>query len=163
MEFAQLFEKADALSIKVLSRHRQKAQLKNPNIKITLEALTDAPPLEQVAIISEGLHTGDYPRFGRNFWEIPKILGGWSPQQGGGSTGEFCSGFENILFWEEGNGELIRLVQERLGTKTVTQWVKGEKVWGKCGIAVGMMGNLRSSFYQGTLFTHGICAIVRKS
>ena len=52
-------EKADALSIKVLSRHRQKAQLKNPNIKITLEALTDAPPLEQVAIISEGLHTGD--------------------------------------------------------------------------------------------------------
>ena len=90
-------EKADALSIKVLSRHRQKAQLKNPNIKITLEALTDAPPLEQVAIISEGLHTGDYPRFGRNFWEIPKILGGWSPQQGGGSTGEFCSGFEDVL------------------------------------------------------------------
>jgi hypothetical protein len=155
-------EKAEALRLSPLTRRSQTAQLSNPNSKLVLDTLTDAPSLEEVAIISEGLHTGDYPRFGRNYWEIPRIFGGWSMQQGGVTTGQYCSGLEHILFWENGAGELIRFVQERLGTDIVTQWIKGEQVWGKCGVAVGMMGEMKPSLYQGALFTHGVCAIVPK-
>ena len=140
----------------------QKAQLNNPNSKIVLQPLSGAPALEAVAIVSEGLHTGDYPRFGRKYWEISRIAGGWSLQQGGAKTDHYCSGMEHALFWEEGDGELIDFVRERLGTEIVTQWIKGDQVWGKCGVAVGMMGNMKPSIYQGALFTHGICVIIPK-
>lgn len=155
-------EKAAALRSASFVRRSQSQQLRNPNSKLVLETLTLAPPLEEVAVISEGLHTGDYPRFGRKYWEIPRIANGWSVQQGGVTTGDYCSGLEHVLFWEEGAGELIEFVQERLGTKIVSQWIKGEQVWGGYGIAVGMMGEMRPSLYQGGLFTHGICAIVPK-
>lgn len=155
-------EKAKSLKYAPAIKRNQKAQLSNPNSKLVLEILSTAPSLEEVAIVSEGLHTGDYPRFGRNYWEIPRIAGGWAAQQGGVTTDHYCSGLEHILFWEEGAGELIRFVQERLGTEIVTQWIKGDQVWGKCGVAVGMMGDMKPSVYHGALFTHGICAIVPK-
>lgn len=154
--------KAAAIENAPVSRLGQKAQLSNPNSKLVLEALSGAPPLEDVAIVSEGLHTGDYPRFGRKFWEVSRIAGGWAPQQGGASSGKYYSGMEHVLFWEEGTGELIEFVRERLGMETVTQWIKGEAVWGKLGVAVGMMGPMKTSLYQGAIFTHGICAIVPK-
>lgn len=159
---ASPWEKAVALRSERVLPCNQKAQLRNPNNKLVLETLSDAPPLEEIAVVSEGLHTGDYPRFGRKFWEVPRVGDGWSVQQGGVTTEDFCSGFEHILLWEEGAGELIRFVQERLGTEIVTQWIKGEQVWGKRGVAVGMMGDMKASLYQGAIFTHGICAIVPK-
>ncbi|MBI5639903.1 MAG: N-6 DNA methylase, partial [Nitrospirae bacterium] len=156
-------DKAKALSLKTADRLIQKDQLNNPNSKLVLQSLVSAPPFEEVAIVSEGLHTGDYPRFGRKFWEISRIDGGgWSFQQGGVTTDSFYSGMEHILFWQNGEGELIDFVRERLGTETVSQWIKGDQVWGKSGVAVGMMGDMKPSLYQGAVFTHGICAIVPK-
>ena len=156
-------KKAAAFALAPVISRSQKAQLSNPNSKLVLDTLSNFPSLEEAAIISEGLHTGDYPRFGRNYWEIPKISSGWSIQQGGVTTDDYCSGLEHILFWEGGVGELIAFVQERLGTEIVTQWIKGDQVWGKCGVAVGMMGDMSASLYQGALFTHGICSIVPKN
>lgn len=155
-------EKAIKLGIAAVAEIRQKMQLKNPNSKVVLQLLTDAPPLEALAIVSEGLHTGDYPRFGRNYWEIPRIADGWSPQQGGVTTKSFYSGMEHVLFWEGGRGDLVNFVRERLGTEVVSQWIKGEQVWGQVGVSIGMMGDMNPSIYQGALFTHGICAIVPK-
>jgi hypothetical protein len=154
--------KAVKLSLAPVDQISQKAQLGNPNSKLVLQPFSGAPPLEAVAIVSEGLHTGDYPRFGRKYWELPRIEGGWAFQQGGVTTEHYCSGMEHVLFWENGDGYLINFVRERLGTEIVTQWIKGDQVWGKNGIAVGMMGDLKPSLYQGALFTHGICAIVPK-
>jgi hypothetical protein len=154
--------KAVKLAVAKVDKLSQRAQLSNPNSKLVLQPLGNALPLETVAIVSEGLHTGDYPRFGRKFWELPAIKNGWAFQQGGVTTTQFCSGMEHVLFWEGGNGQLISFVRERLGTETVTQWIKGDQVWGKSGISVGMMGDLKASMYQGSIFTHGICAIVPK-
>ena len=141
----------------------QKAQLKNPNCKIVLQKLLPGEYLENFALVSEGLHTGDYPRFGRKFWELSCVNNGWAFQQGGVTTDSLCSGMEHILFWEKGDGVLIDFVKERLGTETVTQWIKGDQVWGKNGMAVGMMGDMKPSIYQGVIFTHGICVIVPKT
>ena len=155
-------EKAHGLHEDQFLAINQKHQLANPNSKLVLDSLSSAPPLEDVAIVSEGLHTGDYPRFGRKFWELENVDSGWAFQQGGATTGAFCSGMEHVLFWENGEGELIDFVRERLGTEIVTQWIKGYQVWGKCGVAVGMMSDMKAAIYLGALFTHGICAIVPK-
>lgn len=155
-------DKAIGLIQASISQINQQAQLSNPNSKLVLQVLSSAPPLEEVAIVSEGLHTGDYPRFGRKFWELLSILDGWALQQGGATTESYYSGMEHVLYWQEGRGDLVDFVRERLGTEIVTQWIKGDQVWGRCGVAIGMMGDMHATFYHGALFTHGICAIVPK-
>jgi hypothetical protein len=42
-------------------------------------------------------------------------------------------------------------------------WIKGEEVWGKRGVSVGTMSELKHSLYHGALFTHGIVAIVPRA
>lgn len=138
----------------------QKKQLQNPNSKVSLEALSSLSPLEKYVIVSEGLHTGDYPRFGRKFWEILNNGDDWSYQQGGVTANSFFSGMEHVLFWQQGSGELIEFVQERLGANTVSAWIKGDAVWGKTGLSINAMSELIAGHYTGALFTHGVYAVV---
>lgn len=155
-------EKAEQLIASEIKQVEQVKQLENPGSKVSLNALSSTSPLEEFAIISEGLHTGDYPRFGRTFWELNIVEGGWVFQQGGVTSSSFFSGMEHVLFWENGNGCMIRFVQERLGMDTVSAWIKGESVWGKTGVAIGAMRDLKPCSYQGVIFTHGIYAIIPK-
>jgi hypothetical protein len=138
----------------------QAGQLKNPESKVILSQIANGVRLGDIAFVSEGLHTGDYPRFGRKHWELPLPALGWSRQQGGTGEEDGAGGCEHILFWEDGKGELIEFVKDRLGTETTSMWIKGEDVWGKCGIAIGTMNELKHSYYTGSLFTHGIVAVV---
>ncbi|KVF14386.1 restriction endonuclease subunit M [Burkholderia multivorans] len=156
-------EKADLLQHGSLVELSQLGQLDNPNSRVSLDALKADSPLEMFAVVSEGLHTGDYPRFGRKYWELPALDSGWALQQGGAAPGEYFSGMEHILYWQNGAGQLIDFVRERLGTDAVSAWIKGEEVWGKPGIAVNAVGDLRASYYSGALFTHGIYAVVPSS
>jgi hypothetical protein len=66
----------------------QAGQLKNPDARILLVSLGDVVALGKYAVVSEGLHTGDYPRFGRKHWEFIGISQGWEPQQGGADDQE---------------------------------------------------------------------------
>jgi hypothetical protein len=139
---------------------RQKGQLENPESRVILVSLGDVKSLGDYATVSEGLHTGDYLRFGRKQWELPKPGNGWARQQGGTGDGNGQGGCEHVLFWEDGAGKLIDFVKARLGSEVVTMWIKGEEVWGRRGIAVGTMSDLHHSLYEGALFTHGIVAVV---
>ena len=122
--------------------------------------MSSSSPLEEYAVVSEGLHTGDYPRFGRKFWEILSTGNDWSYQHGGVTESSFFSGMEHVLFWQQGDGELIKFVQERLGTDTVSAWIKGESVWGNSGLSINAMSDLIAGHYTGALFTHGVYAVV---
>ena len=159
-EGTSTFEKAAILQDGKIRDLHQFDQLRNPSSRVTIEELPRLPPLEQVAVISEGLHTGDYFRFGRKHWELSELGGDWAYQQGGSTTSDYTSGLEHALLWEEGDGQLISFVQERLGTDTVSAWIKGSTVWNQRGVAVKAVGDLKGSGYTGHLFTHGIFAIV---
>ncbi len=154
-------EKSSRLVCGPIHRISQAGQLTNPGIKVVLEVLPNDPPLDSIAKVCDGLHTGDYPRFGRKYWEIPKVDLGWELQQGASSC--FFGGLENVLYWQEGNGDAVNFVRERLGSESITRWIKGEYAWGKTGIAVGTMGNLGASYYSGAIYTHGIVAVIPHS
>lgn len=141
---------------------QQKEQLRNPDAKVVLVALSKGRRLHEFVIVSEGLHTGDYPRFGRMFWEPDTLGNDWALQQGGTDDSDGGGGCSNVLYWQEGSGELIKFVQERLGGQSTSMWIKGESVWGQRGVAVGTMSELKHSPYHGALFTHGIVAMVPK-
>jgi len=138
----------------------QAAQLKNAESRVLMAAVGSWKTLNDYAVVSEGLHTGDYPRFGRKHWEFSGIRHGWERQQGGTSGQDGEGGCEHVLFWEEGQGELIRFIRARLESDTVSMWIKGEEVWGKRGVAIGTMSELNYALYHGFLFTHGIVAVV---
>jgi hypothetical protein len=138
----------------------QAQQTQHPGQRIVLSSLHAGAALERSAVVSEGLHTGDYVRFGRKFWERPDIPAEWSFQQSTSNNAEGTNGRESILHWERGNGELIEAVRERLGTENVSAWIKGDDVWGRQGFTVGAMGDLKCGAYHGVLFTHGAYAIV---
>jgi hypothetical protein len=153
--------KALALQDEALICLNQVSQQQNPDHKIITEKLVAAKPLSDYADVYEGLHTGDYPRFGRNFWELPTVSNGWEFQHASTDIEALYGGREHILFWEKGRGQLIAFIQERLDSEVVSMWVKGEEAWGKNGVAVSAM-SLRPTLYTGELFTHGSFVIIPK-
>ena len=155
-------DKAASLITEDIKKMSQLKQLEKPDTKITFETYLNVSSLEEYADIYEGLHTGDYPRFGRFMWELRFVDYGWAYQQGEPNTFYFFSGCTNIIYWENGEGELITFVRERLGTYTVSQWIKGENAWRKKGITVSAMGKLKPAFYHGSIFTHSVYAIIPK-
>jgi hypothetical protein len=155
-------EKAVSLRTNPLQLVKQSTQLKNPSHKVVLHDMHSGAAINDIAITSEGLHTGDYPRFGRKFWEIAAISDGWSYQQAAPANVVPYAGREHILFWEDGSGQLIEFVQERLNSKTVSMWIKGGEVWGKKGIIISIMSKLKATLYTGEIFTHGGAVVVPK-
>lgn len=157
-------EKSKALRNRAIDSFSQQGQLENPDGRIVIETQSKhTTRLETVAIVSEGLHTGDYSRFGRNFWELPVLDEPWTAQQAAAMDEALYAGREYALKWGNGSGELLDFVRLRLGTDTVTAWIKGEAVWGGRGVAVSSMADMRPTMYTGQVFTHGVYAIVPKN
>ena len=156
--------KARSLQTDNFSEFDQLSQLRNPEGKIVLSDIDlSIGKVEDIADVFEGLHTGDYPRFGRSFWELPALCQGWELQEDASRENDPYGGKKNIILWENGRGRLIEFVQERLESGVVTSWIKGEEAWGKRGVSVSCMGGLRAALYMGGVFTHGAYVLVPKN
>ena len=156
-------EKAAALTGSPLLATTQDGQLTNPDARIVIGGLSlKGARLSKYADTYEGLHTGDYARFGRYFWELPSITAGWVPQQAAPENSVPWAGRQNIIFWEDGKGELIRFVQNRLQSEVTTLWIKGHGAWGKKGVGVAAMQDLKATLYDGKVFTHGVFIVIPK-
>ena len=156
-------DKAVALTASRLLSTTQAGQLTNPDARIVIGGLSlKGERLSEYADTYEGLHTGDYARFGRYFWELPSITGGWALQQAAPETNAPWGGRQNIILWGDGKGELIEFVKERLQSETTTLWIKGHGAWGKKGVGVAAMQDLRATLYDGRVFTHGVFVVIPK-
>lgn len=100
-------EKASYLyTEKKLQQVSQSSQLLNPDTRVALDETSNETLLERYADAYAGIRTGDYPRFGRCFWELPSLLGGWVFQHSTTKNTLSYGGLEHLLFWEEGKGQL---------------------------------------------------------
>jgi hypothetical protein len=140
-----------------LDRLRQAA---NPGSRIMLEKGAVAAPLGTRAKHFKGICSGDYPRFGRNFWEVPLLDERWVRQHSTASTSIASAGREHAFLWENGWGSFWRFVVERLGVGGTAAWIRGREAWGKAGIAVKHTGELAASVYAGDLFDNNVTVIV---
>jgi hypothetical protein len=107
-----------------------------------------------------GLQSGDFPRFGRKFFELSKITSAWSFQQSTVSKSSNFGGLENLFYWQNGQGEYLKYLTERLGAGKEKAWLRGENAWGKKGVSVRTMGELPSSMYLGTKFDNNVAVII---
>lgn len=152
--------KALALRTAPLVEIDQASQMNNPDSKFLIDQQSTDPLLAIYASGFAGIQTGDYPRFGRLFWEIDKVGGGWEFQQGTVVETTAYGGRSNILLWEEGRGELVQFVQERLGVGKEGAWIRGAEFKGRRGVAVSSMSQLPVSLYDGDLFDNNTAVIM---
>jgi len=135
-------EKDRALRTGALLFLAQGRQLTNPDARVLLADLGDGPLLEKYVDAYTGTQTGDFPRYGRKFWELPPT-GGWALQMT--TVGETVpwGGRENVILWEDGRGALSR---------EPGAYIRGRSAWGRDGVLVSRMGNLPCTLYVGEFF-----------
>ncbi len=156
-------EKVKGLTDLRPSRIRQVDQLLSPDHRVQFhQGMSAAALLSDRAGGFAGVQTGDFPRFGRVFWELTLPRKGWSFQQTTQDETSDFGGMHNILLWEEGRGILRRFVAERLGEAGVGAWLRGAEAWDKEGVCVSSMGRLPVSRYLGSLFDNNAAVIVPK-
>ena len=134
----------------------QLGQLKNPDRRILLGTVDNAPLFENYAFSWQGIKTSDDLRFCRKFWEFFEIMGGWHRFQRSPIKTNLYSGFEDLIFWEDGQGDLTSICQKGAA-------FRGKSGWGKEGIAVGLINTLPCSLYSGEKFASEIAVVQPKS
>ncbi|CAN7144675.1 SAM-dependent DNA methyltransferase [Paraburkholderia hospita] len=134
-------EKAALLREGELMTVSQKAQLGNPDARITLGESSELPLLERYAQSFQGITTGDNPRYIQCFWEQEAWGRAWmSLQSTGDDTAPFV-GREQIFLWEGGAGTLASSSAAR---------IQGQSAWSSFGVAVRQMRELPSTLNTGS-------------
>ncbi len=129
----------------------QNDQLNSPSSVIRVDEREMSALLGDFASFSNGFQTGDYQRFGRSHWELPKLGVDWIPQQTTVDSTTLFGGCTQALLWQQGRGDLVRYVKEKLEGATGA-WLRGQEAWGSDGIQVSAMGALPVSLYAGHCF-----------
>ncbi len=155
-------EKARTLlgaSGETVSKTLQRGQLGNPDARFTFEVGSDGELLSHYADCLAGINTGDYSRWGRQFWELPSVDGEWVLQQSTTPRSSMFSGLQHAVKWCGGGGEYRRYVMA-LDGRLGGSWKRGRNVWGRRGVAVSQMGDLPVSLYLGGAFDSNVCMVV---
>jgi len=154
--------KATALRERVLLSVSQQQQLRNPDVRVLLQTLGGRRLLSEFFDYGNGIQSGDYPRFGRVFWEIPAINDEWAKQQTTVRETAPYAGLSNIFYWQNGRGDYYRFVVARLGASGVAAWIRGANAWGKRGIAISPTGAIKAALYTGELFDDNTIVLIPK-
>ena len=139
----------------------QLAQLKNPDSRVTLENLDQGTLLEKYASCFAGILNGDSPKFQRLFWEIVERGNFWALQQSTVIQTEYYGGREKLVLFDEVEGHLREdpeIRRERLHDSDQ----RGNRAWGKKGVAVSQIGSFPVTLYTGEKFDSNVAVIFPK-
>jgi hypothetical protein len=153
-------EKAALQRVMPIQDVQQVMQFRNPDARVSLHSPRNAILLTEYAGGYAGIQSGDYPRFGRYFWELPLPADGWEFQQSTVKATINWGGREHVLFWENGRGDFYQFVCERLGQAGAKAWIRGTGFAGRMGVAVSSMGQLPVTLYTGELFDNNMAVIM---
>ena len=127
----------------------QKDQLRNPDSRITLSKVNAMTKLGLYATALQGIKTGDDAFYVRCFWELERIGAQWLKMQSTvQSTVEF-GGLSLILNWNNSGKNIARL--------------QGRAAWGKPGVAISLMSDIRAALFVGDVFDSNISIVTPKS
>jgi len=129
----------------------QKDQLKNPDAVVLTVKSQHGRLLSDFADVVEGLSTGDNDRFVRRVWELRRPSGLWALHQGPPVNTTRFGGRESAVCWEDGKGDLSKSDGAR---------IQGYGAWGRDGVIVGQMSQLKCALYTGEIHNKITGAIV---
>lgn len=135
----------------------------NSEHRIILQSFNDKIPLlEDYATSYVGILNGDSKRFICKYWETLEHGKKWEYLQSTVSSKIFYGGRDNVILWEQGNGELRALAIE-LKERLHNADTRGNQAWKKQGIAVSQMGDLPCTLYTGEKFDSNCAVIIPKN
>jgi Eco57I restriction-modification methylase len=144
-------QKKQYLLISPIKIAKQESQLNNPDYRISFELSHNSVGLlSSVADFGKGSVSGDGPHYLRKFWEVEALCKGQQLWLNSPTDGHTWSGRDNLILWglEGHNPE-----------KEVGFALRGQRVFGKKGIAIGKAGKLRFTPYTGELFDDNIAVV----
>jgi len=124
----------------------------------------NASTLFDYCTATSGLKTGDRDRFNKKVWEIPEFGAAWDYYLSSSKDGDLYSGCDELIYWEEDNGELSKLAESVKHLNHVVQnYKRGRTAWGKKGIAVSAVGKISSKVYLGDKFDSSVTVLIPKN
>ncbi|RXZ47569.1 SAM-dependent DNA methyltransferase [Agromyces fucosus] len=162
-EFSSPTQKESNLRTAAVLPFNQLDQLQNPDGRVAFRKHSNLPQLSEHSESTQGICTGDIPRFGRMHWELGQIDNGWEPQQSTVSGLIEFGGREGVLRWDNGRGALMKSVTERLGAGREGAWIRGLNFVGLRGVAISQTGRLSATIFEGNLLDNNTAAIVPKN
>jgi hypothetical protein len=138
----------------------QTKQLENPESRFIINAEDTTCLLSSCANYFNGIVTGDFNRFGKKYWEFSKVSNGWVFHQSTVEESAHYGGMESVFLWENGAGQYVSYLEERLGKTGLYAWLRGQEAWGKKGLVIRGMRHLPASIYTGTHFDNNVTVIV---
>jgi hypothetical protein len=152
-----------AIKVSNLKPVKQLDQLLNPDSRVVLESISSIIPLlDKVAESGGGVSTFDSPRFIQNFWEHKSLMQEIFILCQSSPNKILFSGRNNILKWENGKGELFKLMKQKKELENYTSgiWIVWSRFIQKKGVCVSMMGDLSVSFYDGYAFDNNTGVVI---
>lgn len=151
VEEESALDKAHALEFQLPSITSQKAQLSNPDARISFLLFEGKSLLQDLAFSTNGMHGGDFPRFRIVFWEIGHLNDSWRFFQGTVDEISSYGGRHSLFYWPE-DGKIHRENEKAR--------VQGGEAWGRQGVAVSLMSSLAATLFTGEMFDMACSPIV---
>ncbi|HRW99340.1 MAG TPA: type II restriction endonuclease subunit M, partial [Cyclobacteriaceae bacterium] len=158
-EFKGPQEKAKALreeGVNTLSFNRV---LNMPDMRLLTKFVDTKGPLSDWCDVFCGIQTGDNERFVRKFWEMAKKLEHWEYYQRTTDSSVYYGGMEQLLYWEDGSGEMSKLpgFRDRLSADLENALIER-----RIGFVVHRMGRLPCTIAHARLFDQNGAILVPK-
>ena len=152
-------EKKSELKASNLIPMSQPGQIGNPDHRLVLGEHLNSSLLEEYAFGFAGILNGDSPRFQKAFWEVRENAARWVFQQGAFDGTSPFAGMEKVIDFDEENGHL-REIKEIRRERLHDSDQRGNKAWGRSGVAVSQMRNLPVGRYLGNKFDSNVAVIL---
>ena len=138
----------------------QQSQMGNPDIVIGYDGTHSRELLEKHAYCFQGLATSDNSQFILNWWELRSRERGWELFQMAPDGTSVIGGCSWIIHWDDGRGRYFRHAQSLKEEGRLGGWRSGEGAWGKIGVAINRMGDLKCSLYVGAMFDCNVAVMI---
>ena len=141
----------------------QTGQLANPDMRVSLGELGSGKLLSAYADSFLGLGTGDFDKFGRNFWEfVGSVPDGWSYLQCSPIKAGDFEGLSHLVSWDDCENR-VRGMDKLHRDRIHNQDQSGQQAWGKSGVSISLMRELKATRYQSYRYDKSQAVVLPKN
>jgi hypothetical protein len=141
---------------------KQEEQLKNPDARVGFNLQKNDAIVSLIAECYQGLVTGDIERFTKKFWEVVADNEIWVPFRRSNNSAQMYGDVSEVLLWENGKGQLHTFAIDARD-QLHDMHESGNRAWGRHGVAVNRMGDLKAVPYYGEHFDNNVAVIFAKN
>jgi hypothetical protein len=151
-------EKAERLPSSEVKNVKQSKLLDSPDARINFNKYDLENHISEIAECYQGLVTGDIERFTHKLWEVSALSEDWLPFRRSNNISQFYADVSEAIFWQNGCGQL-HTYASMTRNQLHDMHESGNRAWGKRGIAINRMRDLKAVPYWGEHFDNNVAVV----